>query len=373
MSESNKKIPSKAELIRDYLSEQDSPRRDANDPQDSHSLVYEVACKLLQGFDLAVSELESWLVEFCQRSDQPWSISEIQHKIRAAQAAPSKYPAGWLYRKLCRDKGFQPAGTTPKRVHDGVAREPQIQPKWKLPFCRATLERYAKKDLVVDVKWFEERSPLKPSEVDAARFLNSVFRPGEKTIVFTRYSTQGQFGHVAGQSHSWRLAARPGVNPVPSALPSGGPDGVWFLANPVDGQWHPNPRDNGKMSRRSQESISAYRNIVFETDEPGIDELWLNFLAQLPLPILAIYSSGGKSWHALCRLDFPTKQHLDAFKQRHGGMFSKLGADPRAWSPTQLTRLPGCMRNGRLQRLIYLNPSPDPLGIPIVEGGYERV
>jgi hypothetical protein len=33
----------------------------------------------------------------------------------------------------------------------------------------------------------------------------------------------------------------------------------------------------------------------------------------------------------------------------------------------QLTRLPGCKRGERLQKLLYLNPQPDPGGVPLIE------
>ena len=39
-------------------------------------------------------------------------------------------------------------------------------------------------------------------------------------------------------------------------------------------------------------------------------------------------------------------------------MLPVLGADPAAMTPVRLTRLPGCTRNGKEQRLIYLNPKP---------------
>jgi hypothetical protein len=138
------------------------------------------------------------------------------------------------------------------------------------------------------------------------------------------------------------------------------------------------------MSRRSEESVKAWQHLVLEADpaeeikrDPTkmreFEQLWLGFLAQLPLPVKAIYSSGGKSVHALVSLPAASKDRFDALKKLLGPLFSKLGADPRALKAVQLTRLPGCMRGAREQRLFYLNPSPDPKGKPICEGGNERV
>ncbi len=270
----------------------------------------------------------------------------------------------------------------------GVAQEPKFEPKWRLPFDYSKLREEARVDWKVDAQWFVDRSPVEVGKVDGGSYLEHAFYKGDRVLIFTEFASQGQFGHLVGRG-SVRVAPRPDVKPVKSQLPRGGENGVWYLVNPVDGQWHPNPRqldEHGRatMSRRSQESVVCQRHIIMECDHkeracpckdcngrdnPGINELWLNFLAQLPLPIVAVYSSGGKSWHALCRLNFTSKGELDVFKKRHGGAFSIFGADPKAWSPTQLSRLPNCMRGERLQRLIYLNPRPDPTGMPIGEGG----
>ena len=172
---------------------------------------------------------------------------------------------------------------------------------------------------------------------------------------------------------------------VPAELPTGGPEGAWFLSQPVDGRWHPNPREvdahgRPKMSRRSEESVKAWKHMVLEADPADevksdaakmteFERLWIGFLVSLPLPIKAIYTSGGKSIHALVWLPVPNKERFDAMKKLVGPLFSKLGADPRALKAVQLTRLPACMRGSRKQELLYLNPMPNEAGKPICEGG----
>jgi hypothetical protein len=42
-----------------------------------------------------------------------------------------------------------------------------------------------------------------------------------------------------------------------------------------------------------------------------------------------------------------------------------IGADPGAMTPVRLTRLPGCTRRGKEQKLIYLNPKPSHEGVAI--------
>jgi hypothetical protein len=96
-------------------------------------------------------------------------------------------------------------------------------------------------------------------------------------------------------------------------------------------------------------------------------------LVQVPLRIDAIYTSGGRSIHALVRVDCPTKSAWDDEKRALDPILRLLGmcgADPGALSAVRLTRLPGCMRRGKRdaegnyvefarpaeQKLLYVRP-----------------
>lgn len=270
------------------------------------------------------------------------------------------------------------------REWDGVAPEPQRKLEG-VPFDYEALLKMERRDWQVDEAWFRQRSPVDVTTCDAMGFLQHVYEPGERALIFTKYKSQGQFIFWHGKG-AFRLAEKPGVKAVPSALPKGAPDGVWYLAQPVDGKWHENPRapalDDGSipLSRRAMESVTAWRFMVLECDHkefkcpcdackgrdnPRIGELWLNFLAQLPMPIVAIYTSAGKSVHALIRVESATKDGWDRYRKIVLRLFTKLGADPKAISAVRLTRLPGCLRGQRMQQLLYLNPRPDEAGTPI--------
>jgi hypothetical protein len=140
---------------------------------------------------------------------------------------------------------------------------------------------------------------------------------------------------------------------------SGHQNGVWFLSNPVDGQYHFNPRQDS-MSRRSEESITTWRYAVLECDHKPKETwlpIWLRILVQLPLPIVSITSSGGKSLHALLRVDAASKVAWDHFvRGRLLPRLVRIGADPQAMTAVRLTRLPGCYRGDSLQELLFLNP-----------------
>jgi hypothetical protein len=88
--------------------------------------------------------------------------------------------------------------------------------------------------------------------------------------------------------------------------------------------------------------------------------MWLAFAVQLPARVAAIYTSGGRSIHALIRLDALSKPEWDEAVLPLKRPLKVLGADAAALSAVRLTRLPDCWRpeNGGLQKLLYLNPNP---------------
>jgi hypothetical protein len=104
--------------------------------------------------------------------------------------------------------------------------------------------------------------------------------------------------------------------------------------------------------------VQAWRYFVLESDELSAGE-WLRVLAHVALPIAAIYTSGGRSIHALVKMEVASKAEWDAVKKTLVEMMCPLGADPAALTAVRLSRLPGCLRGNRMQELLYLNPAPD--------------
>lgn len=250
-------------------------------------------------------------------------------------------------------------------------REPDVKPPGRRDFDLEALKRIYRPELGANRDWFRARSPIPLEGLTPEGFLAYLYQPGERVLVFTKFASQGQFIQWVGHG-SFRLGRRSDVKAVPcSELPKGGPEGVWFLCQPVTGKWYPNPRNPNEdgtlnLSRRSMEAVTAWRFMVLESDEAP-EDLWLSFLATLPLPISAIYTSGGKSIHALVPVQAKDKAEWDQVKRLFVSILTKLGADSGALSAVRLTRLPGCTRGNREQKLLYLNPSPDLSGTPIFE------
>lgn len=301
-----------------------------------HNQTFAVACALVKGFDLSIDDARPLLSEWNQGCLPPWSARELEHKLRQADTVADTEPRGYL------------AGDnvdTGKVSHASPAPfvPPTPKPEFDADKLRDFAAEWARK---VDLLWLANRSEQDPSTVSASDFLAKLYKPGERVLAFINDKSQGDAVWPEGE------------------LPSSGPRGVWFLAQPVDGEYHPNPRsvkNDGvpKMSRRSEESVTSWRYMVLESDEAPL-RLWLGALVQLPLRIAAIYSSGGRSIHALVRVDARTKPEWDAEKRAMMNGLVILGADPGAMSAVRLTRLPGCYRQEKkaMQKLLYIQPEP---------------
>lgn len=254
---------------------------------------------------------------------------------------------------------------------------PPRLPKWP-PYDAAKLADFAARcPFPITPEWLAARSPVSiPEKQDITTselFLSSIYQPGERALVLTREYSQGDFLFQSGDG-SYRLADVPNVKATPSPLPVGGPLGVWFLANPVIGKWTPNfnsrwPDGSPKIGRRHGACITSWRFMVLESDEAPAD-LWARALVMLPLPIVAIYTSGNRSIHALARVDAGSKESWDALRNDLIPILCPLGCDPATLTGVRLSRLPGTLRHGsrgkdgkmnpyqnpQLQRLLYLNP-----------------
>jgi len=311
--------------------------------QGGHAATYHVAAVLVHGFALAEAEALNVLRDWNHHCQPPWSEANLIHKIRSAAAAKHHQPRGWLLgpRTIDPRSASQPAQIT-------VPPKPAFDPE-RLKQIAAKIAGIA--DVV---PFIAERSPVVVETQDSASVLRRLYRrgSGEKVLVFTDLRSQGQMLWEADQSD---LIFNRHL-PVGEA-------GVWFLPQPVGGTFHPNPRLGGKLSRRSEEAVMAWRYAVLESDQAQTDD-WLRCLVQMPLPIACVCESGGRSIHALVRLDAASKLAWDRSVGSIKPLLVTLGADAGALSAVRLSRLPQARRGDRVQRLLFLNPEPD--AVPIV-------
>jgi hypothetical protein len=364
------------ERARRYLSRMDGSISGAG----GHNAAFAAACAMVKGFDLPEAVAMGLLrEEFNPKCSPPWSDRELLHKVR--QAANSTSAAGYLIGQEARR-----ASAEEWKAKQGA--KPAEKLKKEQEVDHEALRRMMVRE-AVDEHFLLDRSPVdvrgmtRPEE-----FLGALYQAGEKVLIFTSEKSQGDFGFEVGADGggtAWRLGARPGVAAERAEMPGSGRLGVWFLSNPVDGKWKPNGGTdrNGRpmLSRRSAPNVTEWRFLLLESDELST-EVWLNVLVQLPLPIAAVYTSGGRSVHALVRLDARTQDELRRAGDMIGPLLAKLGGDWKALSSVRLTRLPLCFREGKMvdagdgkpkryqkypeplmQRLLWLDPEPEPVAI----------
>jgi hypothetical protein len=138
-----------------------------------------------------------------------------------------------------------------------------------------------------------------------------------------------------------------------------------FMINPFTGKFH---RDqSGKTSQRCNAAINQYKYVLGEFDPPkGSDSFplqrQLEFWSSVTLPIVALTYSGNKSIHAIISLcgEVNSESEWDELVKGHifHDLFAPLGADSNTANPARFSRFPGFLRDGKLQKLLYINANP---------------
>ena len=292
------------------------------------------------------------------RSGQGYNLTNEEIRRDIEQNTPARISDARFKKDI--DRAFATCGAAPLPSTSTTRTASPRQKIEKPKFTPEKLERFARRCDGFDFADLIARSPLRPHTRTPASFLHALYRPGEKIIVFDVFESQGVEGFFTrGEDFAPYDATQ--LNHLLTPRPG---NGAWFLANPVDGKTiflerlitDRNPKGR---TRRAEDNLTAFRYLVVESDKAD-PLLWIAALVQLPLPIAAVYSSGGKSIHALVRIDARDKQHFLELKAEVARPLVILGADDGAMTAVRLTRLPHCYRaeKGRWQELYFLNPNP---------------
>lgn len=120
--------------------------------------------------------------------------------------------------------------------------------------------------------------------------------------------------------------------------------GAWIRFNPLDGKGVKN------------ENVTDYRYALVESDSMPIEQQNA-VIRELELPVAVLVYSGGKSLHAIVRIDAPT---YEEYRKRVDFLYkvckdNGLDIDRQNRNPSRLSRMPGVTRNGRKQFIIDKN------------------
>ena len=207
---------------------------------------------------------------------------------------------------------------------------------------------------IIDKGWLEGTDIHIPDEWQPAKqiitYINTLFESAETVGFVTEcWQNEGKFMPTKG---TYTMTAGEIVeklskngDDIGAALGDYNPEaGAWVRFNPLDGKGVKN------------ENVTDYRFALVESDTMDISKQ-NTILRELELPIACLVYSGGKSLHAIVRVE---AANFDEYRKRVDFLYdvckkNGLEIDRQNKNPSRLSRLPGVVRNGQKQYLLETN------------------
>lgn len=209
---------------------------------------------------------------------------------------------------------------------------------------------------VVSEAWLEVQDiPAPPEKMDGSkeliRYLKALFEPSENVGYVTesyrndegRYvPTKGAYDRTAGQLIQALSECKGDIGKVLGDYNEEA--GAWIRFNPLDGKGVKN------------DNVTEFRYALVESDTLDLSKQY-SLMKELQLPIVMMVHSGGKSIHAIVRID---AQDYDEYRRRVDYLYSVcqkngMQLDRQNRNPSRLSRMPGVMRKGKPQYIVAEN------------------
>ena len=200
---------------------------------------------------------------------------------------------------------------------------------------------------------FEEPEQWQP-EKELTRYLETLFQPEEifgfVTESFSKANKDGQVKLVPANKGIYTKKVGDVVNQLKTSSIEeviGSYDhkgGAWIRFNPLDG--------NGV----NNENVTDFRYALVESDNMDL-EAQNGLIRQLNLPVAVLLYSGGKSVHAIVRIEADDKKEYQERVNYLYDICKKNGMviDTQNRNPSRLSRMPGCERGDKKQYIIDTN------------------
>ena len=200
---------------------------------------------------------------------------------------------------------------------------------------------------------FEEPEQWQP-EKELTRYLETLFQPEEifgfVTESFSKANKDGQVKLVPANKGIYTKKVGDVVNQLKTGTIEeviGSYDhkgGAWIRFNPLDG--------NGV----NNENVTDFRYALVESDNMDL-EAQNGLIRQLNLPVAVLIYSGGKSVHAIVRIEADDKKEYQERVNYLYDICKKNGMviDTQNRNPSRLSRMPGCERGDKKQYIIDTN------------------
>lgn len=208
--------------------------------------------------------------------------------------------------------------------------------------------------VIVDRNWLEVKEVREPRSwdpvVELITYLETLFDSTENVGYVTKswlkdekhLPTQGCWDRTAGKLIQQLGNCKGDVGAV---LGDYNPEaGAWIRFNPLDGKGCKN------------ENVADFRYALVESDSMSIDEQNA-VIRELELPVACLVHSGGKSLHAIVKIEAADYKE---YRKRVDYLYNVckkngLEIDTQNRNPSRLSRMPGVIRNGKKQFLVGTN------------------
>lgn len=210
--------------------------------------------------------------------------------------------------------------------------------------------------VVVDKNWLEGREVVEPESWDPVRdiikYLETLFDSTENVgYVTSAWQKEGDHKYLPTKGNWDRTAGQliEDLNVCSGDIGLVFGDykeecGAWIRFNPLDGKGIKN------------ENVTEFRYALVESDRLEIDKQ-NEIIRALELPVACLVHSGGKSLHAIVRID---AADYNEYRKRVDYLYAVckkngLEIDTQNRNPSRLSRMPGVIRQGHKQWLIDTN------------------
>ena len=249
------------------------------------------------------------------------------------------------------------ATITQMAKENGWTSKRKLESNEALSFDSMVLATTPEQYQVVDKNWIEESDvtipksyPLEQRKRDILTYLTTLFEPEEYVgyVVNTFALPDGKQSPTMGNYSRTVQQIIDGINgttQLENVFGSFNKEmGAWIRFNPIDGKGVKN------------DNVTAFRYMLLESDNMSLGKQKA-ILEQLELPIAAMVFSGGKSIHAIVKVD---AYSYEEYRKRVDFIYSiaqKNGFKPdkKNRNPSRLSRMPGVMRDGNPQFLMATN------------------
>ena len=278
--------------------------------------------------------------DWSRRDSKRYHAGECLRKWDSFTGTAAKPITGGTVVKMAMDMGWRPAAS--QSGHE-LSWDDEINTR--------------DEQVIVDKAWLESKEIQEPPDSkwhpahDLIEYLSTLFSPddyvGYVTETFEaedgeRKPTRGNYDRTAGQLID---ALKKCGDDLGAVLGDYAPDtGAWIRFNPLDGKGVKN------------DNVTAFRFALIESDSMELGEQNA-IIRELELPVACVVYSGGKSIHAIVRIDASS---YEEYRTRVDYLYSVcekngMKVDKQNRNPSRLSRLPGAVRNGHKQFLVDTN------------------